>query len=123
MRLMADENVPGSAVQKLRELGHDVLCVRESLRGASDLTILNRAIDDQRILVTQDKDFGELVFLRGAPGQYGVVLFRLSGSNAKADNDRMVDVLTGRDDWLGHFAVVSDRQIRLRPLPGGEMPA
>jgi predicted nuclease of predicted toxin-antitoxin system len=123
MRWIVDENVPRSVIRNLRELGHDVISVRESLRSATDIVVLNRAIADQGILVTQDKDFGELVFHTGAPGQYGVVLFRLTGSDLKADNDRMVAVLSGRDDWRGQFAVVTDRQIRLRALPGGETPA
>jgi hypothetical protein len=82
--------------------------------------ILDRAIKEQRILVTQDKDFGELVFARSAAGMYGVVLFRLTGSEANDDIQRMVDVLAGRDDWMGNFAVITDRQIRLRALPGNE---
>jgi predicted nuclease of predicted toxin-antitoxin system len=93
MRLMADENVPSSVVRQLRELGHDVLSVRESLRGEADRVILERAVDEHRILVTQDKDFGELVFLLGTSGEYGVVLFRLTGSDVKADNDRIVEVI------------------------------
>jgi predicted nuclease of predicted toxin-antitoxin system len=120
MRLMADENVPRRVIEKLRELGHDVLSVRESLRAEADTAILDRAVKEQRILVTQDKDFGELVFARSVPGVYGVVLFRLTGSEANDDIHHMVDVLVSRDDWMGNFTVVTDRQIRLRALPGGE---
>jgi len=49
----------------LRELGHDVFSVRENCPQASDEALLALAKEDERVVVTEDKDFGELVFLRG----------------------------------------------------------
>jgi predicted nuclease of predicted toxin-antitoxin system len=86
------------------------------MRGAADPEILARAQAESRIVVTQDKDFGELAFRRGLPARCGVILFRLVGSNPDADNRRMVEVVESRTDWAGQFAVATDDRIRIRPL-------
>ena len=65
MRLCANENVPGDCVAALRQRGHDVLWIREAARGSPDDAVLTRAQAEARLLITFDKDFGELVFRRG----------------------------------------------------------
>ncbi|HVR94983.1 MAG TPA: DUF5615 family PIN-like protein [Thermoanaerobaculia bacterium] len=117
MRILANENFPGPVISALRALGHDVKSVTESMRGASDREILGQAQREDRLVVTFDKDFGELAFRFGLPSSSGVVLFRLSGSSPDADNARALAALGSRDDWQGHFAVITDDRIRLRPLP------
>jgi predicted nuclease of predicted toxin-antitoxin system len=117
MRLLADENFPGPAVRALRSLGHDVAYAKETMRGAPDRAVLRSAQAEGRVLLTCDKDFGELAFAARLPAQCGVILFRLGGSSPSQDNERMVRVLTGRDDWAGNFAVVTDTRVRLRPIP------
>jgi predicted nuclease of predicted toxin-antitoxin system len=67
MRLILNENISSSAAQSLRAFGHDVLAVKESMRGESDTNILARAQAELRLVVTQDKDFGELAFPIGLP--------------------------------------------------------
>jgi predicted nuclease of predicted toxin-antitoxin system len=117
MRILADENVPGLVVTTLRGAGHDVLWVKESMGGAKDHEVLARAEQDGRLLVTFDKDFGELAVRTGLPVSSGVVLLRLRGESPEADNARAIAALTSRDDWTGHFAVVTDDRVRLRALP------
>jgi predicted nuclease of predicted toxin-antitoxin system len=69
-----------------------------------------------RVVVTHDKDFGELAFRSGLPAECGVILLRLAGSNPDEDNRRAVDAIESRDDWTGHFSVITDDRIRMRPL-------
>ena len=69
-------------------------------------------------MLTQDKDFGELAFRFGLPAECGVILLRLSGPNPDADNQRALLAVESRTDWAGHFSVVTDVRIRMRPLPG-----
>jgi predicted nuclease of predicted toxin-antitoxin system len=123
MRLILNENISSSVAQLLRALGHDVLAVKESMRGESDANILARAQAELRLVVTQDKDFGELAFRIGLPADCGIVLFRLSGSDPLADNQRIVEVINSRTDWAGHFAVADAARIRIRPLPSVSPPA
>lgn len=117
MRIIANENISAGAIHKLRSAGHDVISVKETMRGATDTEILQRAQSEQYLVITNDKDFGELAFRFRLPSQCGIVLFRLTGSDPQTDNQRMLEVLDSRDDWQGHFAVVDDWQIRIRPLP------
>lgn len=78
MRVLADENVPEPAVAALRAHGYDVVWMHEVAAGTPDLEVLARAQREQRVLVTLDKDFGELAFRHGAAAQCGVVLVRLT---------------------------------------------
>ena len=117
MRLLANENMPGSVVEHLRQNGHDVLAVKESMRGATDPEILARAQAESRVLISQDKDFGELAFHSHLPSHCGVILFRLDGEDPDDDIRRMVEAVESRTDWAGSFAVVDQYRIRLRPLP------
>jgi predicted nuclease of predicted toxin-antitoxin system len=117
VHILADENVPGPVVAALRSAGHDVLWVKESMSGAADLDVLARAVREARLVVTFDKDFGELAVRTGLPASSGVVLLRLRGNTPEVDNARAIAALTSRDDWAGHFAVVTDDRVRLRPLP------
>lgn len=117
MHLLTNENTPASVVALLRAHGHDVLSAKESLRGSADITILARAQHESRVLVTQDKDFGELAFRHGAAARCGIILFRLEGEEPDHDVDRMVSVIESRTSWSGCFAVATDDRIRIRPLP------
>ena len=116
MRILADENFPGLSVQELRRLGHDVLWVRTAMPGAGDNAILARAQTEQRLLVTLDKDFGELAFGMRLPASCGVVLFRMKMTNARGAAIKMAKVLNSRSDWNGNFTVVEDGRMRMRPL-------
>jgi predicted nuclease of predicted toxin-antitoxin system len=117
MRFLVNENIPPSAVARLRESGHDVLSATESLAGQPDSAVLSRAVAEQRVLVTFDKDFGELAFRSRLPAACGVVLFRFTQRGREQDVQRIVTTLQGRDDWSGGFSTVTDRGIRRRPLP------
>lgn len=118
MRILANENVSTTVVQTLRDRGHDVLSVKESLRGEKDPATLARAQADQRLVVTHDKDFGELAFRAGLPAECGVILVRLSGDDPDSDNQRVLQAIESRSDWTGQFSVVTEARIRMRPLPG-----
>jgi predicted nuclease of predicted toxin-antitoxin system len=118
MRILADENIPGDAVAMLRARGHDVLSIRTDSPGATDEANLARAVSEQRVLITFDKDFGDLVFRRGQAASCGVVLFRIAAPSSGIIAARIADTLNSRTDWAGHFAVVDDRRIRMTPLSG-----
>ena len=117
MRILANENFPGDAVMTLRQRGHDVVWVRTDAPGSRDIEILARAQREDRIVVTFDKDFGELAFRSGLPASSGIVLFRISAPSSAYVARAAVAALESRTDWAGHFAVVEDHRIRMTPLP------
>jgi len=122
MRFLTDENIPRDLITALRSSGHDVVSAKESFRGAPDRTLLDFAGAEQRLIVTQDKDFGELAFRHRLPAASGVVLFRLEGTPRDEAIAHMLRVLTSRSDWEGRFAVVTRERIRVRPLPQASLP-
>lgn len=117
MRLLADENVPLAAVQALRGAGHDVLSVQESTRGAGDEVVLDMAGRTGRILITLDKDFGELAFRRGLPMQCGVLLVRFAAETPQVLAHRIINVLHSQASWIGVFASVDEDRVRIRSMP------
>jgi predicted nuclease of predicted toxin-antitoxin system len=117
MQLLADENFPGDAVNALRQLGNDVAWVREDSPGISDIQVLDRAQHESRILITFDKDFGELAFRYGLPASCGIILFRISTPSPGHVSSLAVAALRQREDWAGHFSVIEDSRIRMTPLP------
>jgi predicted nuclease of predicted toxin-antitoxin system len=117
MRLLANENFPLDAVEALRKNGHDVAWIREDARGSHDEQVLERAQQENRILVTFDKDFGELAFRSKLPSTSGVILFRISVPSSQYIAQVAVQALAGRTDWAGHFSVIEDQRIRMTPLP------
>ena len=83
MRLLADEGVDAPTVARLRADGHDVTYVAELAPGITDEAVLDLANAESRVLLTADKDFGELVFrMRRVP--VGVLLLRLAGLGTEA---------------------------------------
>ena len=117
MRLLANENFPLDAVLALRESGYNVAWVHEDARGSKDDQILARAQTEQRIVVTFDKDFGELAFRSKLPANSGVILFRISAPSSQYIAQAAVQAIGSRTDWAGHFSVVEDHRIRMTPLP------
>lgn len=116
MRLLADENFPGPAVDALRDRGHDLVWARTEMPGSTDESLLAFAQRENRIVLTQDKDFGELAFHYGLAATCGVILFRLHLTSPEAAARRMRAALDERDDWTGLFAVIEEGRTRIRPL-------
>jgi len=117
MRFIVDECTGTAVAEHLREGGHNVAVVAETMSQAQDHTILNKAVNEKRILITNDKDFGELIFRRGF-SHHGVLLLRLQDDSA-ANRVRVVKaVLDQYGDLLETtFLVASERQVRIRYLP------
>lgn len=117
MRLLANENFPFDAVVALRENGHDVAWIREGVRGINDEQVLQRAQEEERLLITFDKDFGELAFRSKLPATSGVILFRISAPSPQYVAQVAVQAIASRTDWAGHFSVIEDNRIRMTLLP------
>jgi predicted nuclease of predicted toxin-antitoxin system len=116
MRFLADENVPSIAIAALAAAGHDITSVRRATPGASDGDVLARAAREGRVLLTFDKDFGELAGGVSLPPSSGIVLLRVPAPNTEGRARRLSRVIASRGDWAGHFSVIEPGRIRMRPL-------
>jgi len=117
MKLLANENLPLDVIEALRGAGYDVAWIRADSPGVDDTTVLARAVAEDRVLITFDKDFGELAFQQGLPATCGIILLRITIVSSQEAAKKIIAALTGRDDWSGHFSVIDDRRIRMRSLP------
>ncbi|TYQ25704.1 hypothetical protein PseudUWO311_14715 [Pseudanabaena sp. UWO311] len=116
MNFLANENFPFDAVEALRKDGHDVAWIRVDSPGISDPEVLSRAQAEKRILLTFDKDFGELAFRSKLPATTGIILFRIKAPSGTVVAEKVARVIAMRDDWYGHFSVIEDDKIRMRVL-------
>ena len=115
MRFLADECCDRELVLALRSAGHDVRYAAETDRGSSDSMLLEMSVSDDRILLTEDKDFGDLAIRRALP-VVGVVLVRISSADA-SKNGRVVLVLANAGERLsGSYTVIQAKKVRFRPL-------
>ena len=116
MRFLANENFPRAAVVELRAAGHEVTWVRTDAPGSPDEAILPRAAQEERILLTFDKDFGELAWRTNLPTSCCIVLFRVPMPAPSVVWKVLCQILTSRDDWRGRFSVVEPGRVRMRDL-------
>lgn len=116
MKFLADECCDSGIVASLRADGHDVAYVVEGHSGISDDNILERAFAESRILLTEDKDFGELVYRLGKPA-YGIVLLRIDVHNRREKWHRLKALIDRHENRLpSKFVVVELNKFRFRPL-------
>lgn len=114
--LLADENFPRPAIRVLRDAGYDVASVAESFPGSLDPDIFAWAIREDRIILTFDKDFGEICARTPATTRCGVILFREPIAPLAEFAGSIVGMLNARDDWSGRLSVVEGSRVRSRPL-------
>ena len=114
MNLVADEGVERQIVELLRQNGHAVTYVAELAPSISDDEVLQQANDRQAILVTVDKDFGELVFRLNRVAA-GVLLIRLEGLTSMTKAMIVSQAIHDHETEIyGKFSVISPGMIRIR---------
>jgi predicted nuclease of predicted toxin-antitoxin system len=114
MNLLADESVDRSIVERLRQDGYDVLYVAEMAPSISDEAVLNEANALQAVLLTADKDFGELVYRQGRI-HFGVILIRLGGVSSDAKAAIVFTAVHDRGaELLDSFSMVTPATVRVR---------
>lgn len=114
MILLADESVDRPIVERLRQDGHDVTAVAEMAPSITDDEVLQEANSRNALLLTGDKDFGELTYRLGR-AHAGIVLIRLSGLPATVKAEIVAKVLQDHAaELVGAFTVISPGGVRIR---------
>jgi len=118
VRLVADEivNCDFSVVVDLRLAGYDVVSITEQMPGADDETVIDFARSERRLLITEDKDFGQLVFA-AAKQNSGVILIRYPASARSALTAAVLKLLSDNgENVYSRFAVLEPGRVRVAQL-------
>src|SRR6516164_11634177 len=117
MRFLADESVSRRVIERLRADGFDVISIGETRSGAPDSVVLELADAEGSILITEDRDFGEMV-IRQRLGVRGLILLELDRVSNRMEADTVAEVVSNHaDKLLGNLVVIEPGRIRVRPLP------
>lgn len=107
-----------TSIRLLRGAGHDVAAVIEEAGADPDTAILTRAVVEGRVLLTFDRDYGDLVYGRRLPAPPGIVYFRLGNPAPEEAGERLLQRLADPGFVLdGWFTVIERGPLRQRPLP------
>lgn len=116
MRFLLDECCPRGLAGALRKRGHDVVHVVDFARGAIDLDLATQADAEDRLIVTEDFDFGELA-VRHATPTTGVVIVFCEGVGPVQTISRAVEAIDDEGENLrGHLTIIENKRVRRRPL-------
>jgi predicted nuclease of predicted toxin-antitoxin system len=121
MKFLADMGVSSSVAAWLRAAGHDVIHLAEQgLERMPDLDVFAKALAEQRVVITFDLDFGEILAL-STGSVVSVILFRLHNTTSSFVVTRLNEVLSNAQPQLqaGAIVVVEDGRYRTRSLPIG----
>ena len=115
MRFLADESCDYAVVRTLTELGHEVLAVADMSPRADDESVIGLALQEQCVLLTEDKDFGQLVHASGLEST-GVVLLRFPAGARSRIAEEAANLVNRRgDDLRGRFVVLQPGRVRVGP--------
>lgn len=117
MQFLANENFPRASIHRLRTIGHDVVSVLECATGAKDRQVLVKATSEKRVILTFDRDYGEMIYRLKLPAPAGIVYFRFNPMSPEEPADQLIELLTVGDVSLsGMFSVIERGRLRQRPL-------
>ena len=114
MRFLANENFPDPSIHALSDAGHDLKSIRKEAPGIADHQVISMAQAEQRIILTFDKDYGELIFKGGIDSPPAVLFLRYRGKNPQAAARLFKETLAAETRLEGRFTVIEEEGIRQR---------
>lgn len=115
MKFLANENFPFPSIRILQTHGYDVKCIAETNFGVTDTEVLNIAQNEDRIILTLDKDYGELIFKYKSPVPPAVIFYRYKGATPEFAGTILIEILKNPDICLTNvFTVIEQNNLRQR---------
>ena len=115
---LANENFPVPSIYLLRNAGYEVAAIIEDSPGIEDTEVMARAVLEQSIILTFDRDYGELIYRRMLPAPWGIIHLRFEPLNPEEAGHRLLDLFGADEVTLeDYYTVVDQSQIRQRRLP------
>ncbi len=115
-KYLADENFPVPSYRFLLENGVDIVHVGVDFPSISDRSVIDKANEDGRLIITLDRDHGDLIFSRKAEAPIGVVYFRLPKYRPTELGERMLVLIKEGFRFEDHFTVIAPNGIRQRVI-------
>ena len=117
MKIVADENIDSLLVRKLKLEGHEVLWIAKENPSIDDIEVLSFALEEDSLLITEDKGFGEKVY-RDTHATSGVLLLRVHNLTREDAAELAATTVRERgNQLLRKFSVLTNRKLRIRSLP------
>lgn len=115
MRFLANENFPAPSIGILKHAGYDILNIAELSSGISDHEVIDMAVQGNRIILTFDSDYGEIIFKHRRENPPAVIFFRFKGDNPEEAGKRLIDLLSDKKLQVDKtFTVVERDNVRQR---------
>ena len=116
MRLLANENFPKASVLALREKGYNVLSIGEDNPSIQDHEVIFIAIKEERLILTFDRDYGELIFKKGLKPPQGIIYLPINTFTARKNRLKIIDKLikSQKFDFARHLTVIDNNFVRQR---------
>lgn len=115
MKLLANENFPYKSIYHLKEKGYDVLSIGIDNSSILDSEIMKIAINEERIIMTFDRDYGELIFRHNYKPEQGVIYLRLDKYQPHEPELIIEEIITNKEiDLTRRLTVVDKNGIRQR---------
>lgn len=116
MKFLANENFPYPSIKKLREKGFEVESISEENSGISDEEVLRKAVLENLVILTFDRDYGELIFKYQKENPPAVVFFRTKGAMPEEAGLKLIEQISAGIAFENHFTVMEETGIRQRKL-------
>ncbi len=115
--LIADESVNRNLIMAMRDSGYDIYSITEQMRSATDIQIANFSLNPSRIIITEDKDFGEIVYHKNLKVA-GIILLRYLPPDYFIIKTKLLNYIAAHlNESIGKFIVISAKLTRIRSLP------
>ena len=117
MRLLANENFPATSIRRLRETGYAVESITELMPSASDKKVLKYAAHNKQVILTFDRDYGELIFYRKIAIPEGLIYLKFDPATPDEPFEMLDMVFKNKIEISGWFIVLERDALRKRKLP------
>ena len=113
MKFLVDECIGPTVAKWLKQKGYDALSIYDEIPGIDDNAVLNKALTQNRVLITCDKDFGEMIF-KNKMQHCGILLLRLIDDKPASKINILESILENyRQDLVNNFVVVTEKTVRI----------
>lgn len=116
MKFLANENIPLESVKILRRNGIDIISIQELNPGITDIEVINISNSENRIIITFDKDYGDLIYQKKIIFKIGIIFLRFIPKSHEELAEFLIEIINLKIEFQNKFSVIDREKIRQRYL-------